>query len=215
MKKRNLGISAIFFVAFVLWTVAVCLFDVKPVGPENSAVGFSALNAMFHSFTGEHLWLYDISDLLSIIPLLSVAGFAFLGLWQLIKRKSLLKVDKDIIALGVYYIVVIALFLFFEVVVINYRPMLIEGVLEASYPSSTTLLCLTVMPSVIIGLKDRIKNKKFAILLNTVIILFTAFMVIARIISGVHWITDIIGGAFLSAALVILLYEVASALKKD
>ena len=113
----------------------------------------------------------------------------------------------------IYYIVVIALFLFFEVVVINYRPMLIEGVLEASYPSSTTLLCLTVMPSVIIGLKDRIKNKKFAILLNTVIILFTAFMVIARIISGVHWITDIIGGMLLSTALVVLLNEVTKKLK--
>lgn len=213
MKKKNLIISISLFMAFIIWTVLVCVIDVKVAGPMSSEVGFSAINTAFHNLTGVNLWLYDITDLLSIIPLLSVVFMAFIGLIQLIKRKSILKIDKDILALGGYYILVIGAYLFFEVCEINYRPILIEGVLEASYPSSTTLLCLTVMPTVMIQIARRITKKGLAISLNLIVGIFTAFMVISRIISGVHWITDIIGGTILSAGLLMLYYSVLENIK--
>ena len=80
-----------------------------------------------------------------------------LGLGQLLKGKSLLKVERSILALGVFYAVVMAAYLVFEVWVVNYRPVLIEGALEASYPSSTTLLVLCVMPTAMMQLRQRIQ----------------------------------------------------------
>ena len=205
MEKKNkkrfvLGTSLI--VAFVLWTVFVRLVDVQPIGPEGSSVGFATLNGFVHELTGVNWVLYTITDWLGLVPIAVALGFAILGLAQLIGRKSLWNVDHSILALGVFYIAVMAAYVFFEIVVINYRPTLIDGYLEASYPSSTTMLVMCVMPTAASQLNARIKNTVFRRCAVIAIVVFTAFMVIGRLISGVHWITDIIGGTLLSAGLV-------------
>ena len=205
-RKINLSVAISLLAAFVLWTVLVKFVDVQAIGPNNSSVGFASLNGWFHELTGENMMLYDITDWLGLLPILTAGCFGILGLCQLIKRKSLLKVDRSIIALGIFYVAVIGAFIFFEICVINYRPLLIEGKLEASYPSSTTMLVMSVMPTAAMQLYERIKNKNLRIVAIIVIVLFTAFMVIARILSGVHWITDIIGGAIISYALVLIYY---------
>lgn len=148
--------------------------------------------------------LYAVTDWLGLIPILVAAGFALLGLGQWINRKNLLKVDFSILILGGFYLITLASFFFFEKVVINYRPVLIDDVLEASYPSSTTLLVMCVMPTAMTQLRSRIPNPKLGKWLSVLIAAFTVFMVFARLISGVHWFTDIIGGIFLSAGLVTL-----------
>ena len=204
MKMKKLFIAIILLASFVLWTVLISLVDVKPIGPNATSVGFATLNRFFHELTGVNLQLYIITDWLGLIPIAAAFGFAILGVIQLIKRKSLWKVDFNILALGIFYIVVIIAYLFFEIFIINYRPTLINGYLEASYPSSTTMLVMSVMPTMAMQLNLRIKNiiaRRCAII---AIMAFIAFMVIARLLSGVHWITDIIGGALLSAGLVIL-----------
>ena len=206
MKKegKKLAVAALcLLAAFVLWTVAVCVIDVQPIGPEGSAVGFASINGAFHALTGVHMGIYDLTDLLSVIPLGCVAAFGLLGLVQLIRRKDLRKVDGDILVLGGFYIVVLAFFCLFEVLDINYRPVLIEGVLEASYPSSTTMLALCVLPSVMLQLGKRMKDGAAKRCVLVLLFAFTAFMVIGRLISGVHWLTDIIGGVLLSAGLVL------------
>ena len=195
-------IGAIALIAFVIWTALVCVVDVKPIGPNNTSVGFSALNEYVHSLTSENMLLYEITDWLGLVPIMVALGFATLGVIQWIKRKSLVKVDKSLFVLGGFYIVVMALFIFFEIAIINYRPILINGCLEASYPSSTTLLVMCVMPTAIMQLNAYIKNTVFKRITAFVMIAFTAFMVIGRLISGVHWISDIIGGALLSFGLV-------------
>ena len=205
MKKKNkkrLVSGASLVVAFVLWTVFVCFVDVRPIGPEGSSVGFATLNGLVHEFTGVNWLLYTVTDWLGLVPITVAFGFAVLGLVQLIKRKSLWKVDRSILALGVFYIVVMAAYVLFEMVVINYRPTIIDGYLEASYPSSTTMLVMCVMPTAAMQLKLRIKNTVLGRCAIIIIALFTAFMVIGRLLSGVHWITDLIGGALLSAGLV-------------
>ena len=202
MKKKYLYISIFSLSAFVLWTLLLCFVDVKAIGPEGSLVGFSALNGYVHEKIGVNMYLYNITDWLGLVPIGVAFGFAILGLIQLIKRKSLLRVDRSILALGVFYIIVIAVYLFFEIVVINYRPVLIEGCLEASYPSSTTMLVTCVMPSAAMQAKERIKNKALRQGVIIVIIAFIAFMVVGRLLSGVHWITDIIGGALFSLGVV-------------
>ena len=213
MKKRNqknFCVTACLLTVFVLWTIAISYFDVQAIGPESSSVGFAALNGFFHSLTGVHMLIYTITDWLGLVPLCFVLGFGILGLVQMITRRSLLKVDYNILVLGGFYVIVMAAYLFFEVFVINYRPVLIEGYLEASYPSSTTMLVMCVMPTAIMQFRERIGNSKLRNSIVCVIIAFTAFMVIGRLLSGVHWITDIIGGALLSTGLVMLYHSVCS-----
>ena len=218
MEKKNkkrlaLGVSLV--VAFVLWTVLVRFVDVQAIGPDGSSVGLATLNRFVHELTGVNWILYTVTDWLGLVPIAVALGFAILGLVQLIKRKSLWKVDYSILALGVFYIVVMAAYIFFEIVVINYRPTLIDGYLEASYPSSTTMLVMCVMPTAAMQLNVRIKNTVFRRCAVIIIVVFTAFMVIGRLISGVHWISDIIGGALLSAGLVIIYYSIGNTLTKN
>ena len=217
-KRKNQKILLIGFatiVLFVLWTVLVKFVDVQAIGPKKSSVGFATLNGFIHNLTGANMTLYNITDWLGLVPIAFIFGFGLLGLIQLIKRKSLLKVDSNILILGVFYIVVMSAYIFFEFFVINHRPVLIQGILEVSYPSSTTLLVLCVMPTAAMQLNDRVKNIKLRKALVCLIVLFTVFMVVGRLISGVHWVTDIIGGAILSAGLVMLYYGTVNIFAKQ
>lgn len=207
--KKRIFVGAGFLAAFVLWTVLVSLVDIRAIGPNGSSVGFAALNGYVHKFTGVNFHLYTITDWLGLVPIGVAFGFAILGLVQWIKRKSLLKVDRSLLALGGFYMVVLVAYIFFEVVVINYRPVLLGGYLEASYPSSTTMLAMCVMPAAMMQLHARIKNDVFRRCVMILIAVFTAFMVIGRLVSGVHWLSDIIGGALLSAGLVIVYASVS------
>lgn len=202
--KKQFYTAFCLLTAFVLWTVLLRLVDTRPVGPQGSTVGFATVNQAIHDFIGLHLFLYTVTDWLGLIPIFVALGFAVLGLIQWFKRKSLLKVDFDILVLGGFYVAVMAVFLFFELAVINYRPIMIEGCLEASYPSSTTMLAMCVMSTAMMQLDSRMKNGwlKHIILLS--MRAFTAFMVIGRLLSGVHWFTDIVGGTLISAGLVTL-----------
>jgi undecaprenyl-diphosphatase len=202
--KKNFCIALCLSFAFLIWTLAVSRVDVQAIGPCGTKVGFAALNGYVHNLTGLHMTLYTVTDLLSLIPLGFIFAFALLGLWQWVKRKSLLRVDGSILVLGGLYLVVLALYVLFELLVINYRPVLIDGRLEASYPSSTTMLVLCVMGSGIMQLRERIKAPALKRWLNLAMGAFTAFMVVARLLSGVHWFTDIVGGALLSFALLML-----------
>ena len=204
LKQKNFISAIILLLSFIIWTVAVSITDVKTIGPLESAVGFATINQFVHNLTGVNFTLYNITDCLGLVPFAVCFGFGALGFIQLIKRKCILKVDYDILVLGLFYIVVIAIYLFFENVVINYRPVLINGVLEASYPSSTTMLTMCVMPTLVMQFNKRIKNKTAKNIVVFVSVIFALFMVVGRILSGVHWISDIIGGALLSAGLVMM-----------
>ena len=145
--------------------------------------------------------IYTITDWLGLVPIFVCLVFGGVGLVQLTTRRNLFKVDCDIILLGIYYILVIFGYVIFEMIPINYRPILIEGIIEASYPSSTTLLVLSVMPTLIFQVNCRIKNVIVRKAINIPAVMFAAFMVIGRMISGVHWFTDIVGSVILSAGL--------------
>lgn len=201
--KRMIFIPSVLLCLFVLWTALVIFVDVKPIGPNGSSVGFAALNGYVRELVGVNITLYKITDWLGLIPIFVAFGFAIFGLYQLVKRKSLFKVDADVLALGVFYIAVMGVFVFFELVPVNFRPVLIDGYLEASYPSSTTLLTSTVMPTLAMQIGRRMKSKTAKSFMLSLVFLFTAFMIVGRIISGVHWFSDIIGGLLVSAFLVL------------
>lgn len=200
-EKKQLILGGRLIVIFVIWTWLIQCIDVRPAGQRGTGIGFATFNCWFHDMTGVHMWLYTITDWLGLVPLFVCIVFGGIGLGQLIKRKSLFKVDRDLILLGIYYIFVIFGYLFFEMVPVNYRPILIEGILEASYPSSTTLLVLSVMLTLIFQVKRRIENRTVKNTICFLTIAFSVFMVIGRLVAGVHWFTDIVGAVILSAAL--------------
>ena len=215
MKKRSMKqytVALAFVAAFVLWTIVICRVDAEPIGPEGSVVGLATLNRFVHSLTGVHMWLYTATDILGLVPILVALAFAVLGLTQWIKGRSLRRVDRSVLALGVLYCMVVAVFVLFEVWVINYRPVLIEGALEASYPSSTTLIVLCVMPTAAMQLRSRMEVGRLRKTVLAASWAFTLFMVIGRLVAGVHWFTDIVGGVLLSAGLVTL-YRAAGGLE--
>ena len=199
--RKELLAGIMLLAAFALWTVLIRHIDVQNAGPNGTAIGFAAINVWFHRLTGVHMLIYMMTDWLGLVPIIICMCFGVLGLVQLVKRKSLLRVDSDILMLGAYYVLVILCYLLFEMVPINYRPILIDGNLEASYPSSTTLLVLTVMPTLKYQSDRRIANPVIRKAITVFVIVFTAFMVIGRLISGVHWATDIAGSVFLSSGL--------------
>lgn len=207
-EKRNLLMGALLISAFALWTVLIQCVDVQPVGQNGTKIGFAAFNVWFHQLTGVHMTIYTITDWLGLVPIFICLCFGALGFMQMVKRRSLLRVNPDLVLLGVYYVIVIACYLIFEMIPINYRPVLIEGRLEASYPSSTTLLVLAVMPTLIFQVYRRAMNPLTKIVIVVSTIVFSAFMVIGRLVSGVHWATDIVASTLLSAGL-FMLYQSA------
>ena len=207
MKKNQYLLAGILLhMGFVVWTFLIQTVDVQPIGPNGSTVGFAALNGWFHHLTGVHWMFYTLTDWLGLVPIFVCLIFAGVGFVQLMQRKSLFKVDLDIILLGVYYVFVIFGYLLFEIVPINYRPVLIEGFLEASYPSSTTLLVLSVMPTLYFQAQRRLTQNALRQTICIFSVLFSAFMVIGRLVSGVHWLTDIVGAVLLSSG-IFLIYK--------
>ena len=202
--KKGIMIGVALVLAFILWTVLIQTVDVQAVRVKGTKVGFAGINTWFHQLTGVHMGIYTATDWLGLVPIAVCIGFGLLGFIQLIRRQSLLKVDPDIILLGVYYILVIIGYLVIEMIPINYRPILIEGAMEASYPSSTTLLVLSVMPTLIFQINRRVGHAGVRTAVTVFAVLFSAFMVIGRLVSGVHWLTDIIGAVLLSAVLYIV-----------
>ena len=199
--KRLLFLGNISIIIFALWTVLIQTVDVQPFGANGTNIGFAAINCWFHKLTGVHMEIYTITDWLGLIPIFICMIFGGIGFVQLIQRRSIFEVDRDIIFLGVYYIIVIFGYLIFEMIPINYRPILIEGYLEASYPSSTTLLVLCVMPTLIDQVNRRTKSVILKEIIKAFVICFSTFMVLGRLISGVHWLTDIVGSIMLSVGL--------------
>ena len=205
-KNQNLLAGILLLVGFAVWTFLIQTVDVQPIGPNGSSVGFAALNGWFHQLTGVHWMLYTLTDWLGLVPICVCLIFAGAGFVQLVQRRSLFKVDLDIIMLGAYYVLVIFGYLLFEMVPINYRPVLIEGFLEASYPSSTTLLVLSVMPTLYFQAQRRLNPNALRQTILVFSVLFSAFMVIGRLVSGVHWLTDIVGAVLLSSG-IFLIYK--------
>lgn len=207
-KTKNQFIFGTLLLAlFILFTISLTFVDMKPIGPQNSYVAYASINQAVHELFGVNMTLYNITDWAGVVAIFVALGFAILGLVQWIKRKSILKVDSSILLLGVFYILVFGAYVFFEFHVINRRPILINGILEASYPSSTTMLAMCVLPTAMMQFNRIIKNHRINNVVNIFFGLFTAFMVIGRLVCGVHWFTDILGGLIFSLAMILLYYS--------
>ena len=202
MKKNMIftGISAVLFVTLV---VMLKTYDVAAIGPQGTEIGFAALNGSVRDALGLNMFWYDLTGLFGMLALSVCAVFGLMGLVQMLRRRSLLKIDHQILALGAFYVVVVGCYVLFELVIINYRPVILPGdaLVEASFPSSHTMLSCCAMGSTAMVLKRYIKGDALRKGLQAGCAVLAAVVVIGRLLSGVHWLTDIIGGVLLSGIL--------------
>ena len=196
----------------VILIALVRLVDAAPIGAQGTSIGLSHLNQFVFDLFGVNMLWYNITDWLGVAAVLTGFVFAVTGLVQLIKRRSLLKVDREILSLGGLYIVVIGLYLFFENVIINYRPIIMPDNTspEASFPSSHTMLVCVIMGSAAMLINRYIRNKPLNRILRVVCFVIIGVTVVGRLIAGVHWFTDILGGILISVTLLSLYEEVIS-----
>ena len=201
MRVKNIIISIALTVLSICFTLLVKNIDVDAIGPNGSEVGFAKLNGWFSNLIGSNMTIYKITEVLGLLVIAIVLIYGCIGLYQLIKRKSLLKIDREIIILGCFYVLMAITYVLFEKVVINYRPILIDGELEASYPSSHTILAICIALSSLKVSKEYF-NKKYIKQINIITLVLMSLVVVGRLVSGVHWISDIIGGVIISFTLI-------------
>ncbi len=215
MKKNTkyLKLSAIMFVVCIIYILLVKFVDVAPIGPRGSKVGLSAMNQFFDNAFGYSEKWYQVTKYLGIIPFILVAYYGVIAIMQWIKRKDILEIDNQLLLLGVFYVMVAATYFLFEQVIINYRPVIMDGELEASFPSSHTMLALCVCATSLMISKYYIKNNKVRQIVDIATGVLMVVLVVGRAISGVHWLSDIIGGILISGFLVSLYYESLQTLK--
>jgi undecaprenyl-diphosphatase len=208
MKKNKIFyVSIISFIVALIYIVLLKTVDVQSIGPKNSSVGFAHFNNWFLQTIGTNDTCYKITKYLGLLPFLLVGYYGFVGLKQLLNKKDINKVDKKLLLLGIFYILVGATYIFFEKVIINYRPVLMDGELEASFPSSHTMLAICVCASSLLISKYYIKNENIRKIIDILTWIVMIILVVGRALSGVHWITDIIGGILVSAFLISLFYS--------
>ena len=196
MKRKNLIITILLLVSSIIFIVLLKRIDIKCDAVNNSCIGFATINQLIFNKIGVNMIWYVITDWLGIIPILVSMVYAIIGFKQLIKRKSIRNVDKEIIILGIFYFLVILIYIIFEKYIVNYRPILMNGNLEASFPSSHTLMTICLCGSSII-VNKRLFNNKIIKIMNMLSIVIIVITVIGRFIRGVHCFTDIICGVFL------------------
>ena len=216
-NKNNLFVSGISGLLVMILIVLVRFVDVRPIGPEGTSIGLSRLNGFFFRISGVNILWYHITDWLGVAAILVAFLFAMAGFVQLIKRRSILKVDREILALGGLYIVVIGLYVLFEIMIVNYRPIIMpDGTHpEASFPSSHTMLVCVIMGSAIMLIGKYVKEKRICRVLRGICAAIIGMTVIGRLIAGVHWFTDIVGGVLISIFLLSLFSEVLKRTRRN
>jgi len=210
MRKSRSIFALINFTLFLILIILVKNVDVAAIGPEGTSIGLSHVNGIIHDFFGINIGWYKLTELFGVLAMLVVAVFACLGVIQLIKRKSIVKVDKEILCLGCLYAVVLVTYAFFEKVIVNYRPIIEAGAehVEASFPSSHTMLIVTIFGTLMYVLEKYIKNEKVVKVCKVACLVIIAFTVVGRLVCGVHWFTDILGGCLISLCYISLFSNV-------
>ncbi len=183
--------------SFVLLVVLLKTLDVRAVGPLDSYVGLASLNASVFAALGVNENFELFTALLGGVALLTAGGgVAAYVVYLAVKKTKIRQIPPLFWATCVTLGLLMAAYLLFEVVVINYRPVLEDGALAASFPSSHTLLAVAVFGMVIpYGLAIPNAPLKWSVVVVSAVL--AVLSVAGRLLAGVHWVTDIAGGVLL------------------
>lgn len=217
MKKHiiNFSITAALFVVFAVFTIIAKFVDTSLVLTTNTKIGLSSINKpIFDSIKISDAW-GTVSTVLFLVAALVALALIVIGVREFIKTKQLSKVNHKILFLIGLYMLTVFFYFLFEILIVNYRPLLDEGLAKASYPSSHTLLVCVVCLSACFIVPDYIKNKPLKITIISLLILISLLTPVTRMLAGMHWFSDIIGSLLLSAALVMCYYSTTCLVKKS
>lgn len=205
MKKEAINfILAIVFLVLSAGFIYGCKnINVDKVGPNKVEVGYSSINEKVFNKLGKNDKYDKISDYLLYEAMATVGIFGVIGLYQLIRRKSLLKIDGDIWMLAWYYVLVVAVYVGFDKLSINLRPILTEKGAEPSFPSSHTLITFCFLGVTMIQASDRVRKKALRWFINIVCIGSMLAMPILRLLAGMHWFSDVVGGIIIGHVFVL------------
>ena len=215
MKKilnKYLIVGIVFIFLFLLLMILLN-FNKANLGETNTPVGLSSINKLFVT---NYVDIYNsMSQVGLYLSFIIIAGFAITGFYQLIKRKSLFKVDLDIILFGVGVIVLIITWLLFDkVIAYNYRPIYVNKNLEGSFPSTHVLFTTFVLVSAFGISLNREKNNFYNLAILVIAILVITLTSLCRVLSGMHWATDVLGGLLLGLGYFFILYGIFKGLSK-
>lgn len=195
VPRQSKSAAVLWTLILLVYTLLVAFVDVKAIGPEGSSVGLASINAAFRDLVGQSAAFKIVSDVGFYFCVALCLFFIGLFLYQLLKRKSLLKVDRNLIALMYLYAMFIVLYLVFNsLIVVNYRPILKDGALDPSYPSTHVFLGIVAGISAIDGIFVYIKNENSRLALMIVCWVALLLSCLGRTMSGMHWLTDLLGG---------------------
>ncbi len=202
MKKSRIltALGIVFGVLFLGLIILLLTFDLRPIGPQNTVIGLAGINKWFYDLLGTNELCYEITEYLGLAAFGAVGIIALVALAEWIKRKSLWKIGFDLWLTVAFLGLMAVLYVLFEVVIINYRPVLEEGEIAASFPSSHTMLVFCVMWASA-WCAHRIPWRGVRITVQTLCILILLVTAVGRLLSGVHWFTDILGGVLVSLSL--------------
>ena len=215
MKKilnKYLIVGIVFIFLFLLLMVLLN-FNKANLGETNTPVGLSSINKLFVT---NYVDIYNsMSQVGLYLSFIIIIGFAITGFYQLIKRKSLFKVDLDIILFGVGVIVLIITWLLFDkIIAYNYRPIYVNKNLEGSFPSTHVLFTTFVLVSAFGISLNREKNNFYNLAILVIAILVITLTSLCRVLSGMHWATDVLGGLLLGLGYFFILYGIFKGLNK-
>ncbi|MBQ0071593.1 MAG: phosphatase PAP2 family protein [Spirochaetales bacterium] len=202
--KKTIRQAACTLAAFLFLLLLLCFVDRGHIGAMGTEVGLSSINGFFFKTFGRSDLFDKLSDVVFLLTFLYPAFFGVMGIVELIQKKDLKKVHKSLLAFIPVFVLLVVLYLLFTKVSPNYRPVLTEEGLEESFPSSH------VMVSIMFSLTGLTMFRDFHFKLNSAIsktvetaaFVLPCLVAVFRLLSGMHWFTDVLGGIFLGAFLV-------------
>ena len=218
MKKQGyiyLIVACVLLAAFVALTICLLFVDVRAAGESGAEVGFATINQKVWQAIGQSAAALTVSEVCGLCMIAAVGAFGVTGLVQVIRRKGFLRADKELYVMAGGLVLLAAAYVFFEIFVVNCRPVLDEGELAASYPSSHAMLATAVAG---MGMAYLHSRQRKGVLINVLIGLLNGVSVATvacRLLGGVHWLSDIVGGVLLGMVIVYAYRAVCSLIARE
>lgn len=208
-SRASLIAGGVFLALFAALTVSLVFVDRQPIAGDGSLVGLATFNLNARAILGQSDLMEKVSNLLLVIPAASALAFAVIGVRQLVQSRSRAGVDRNLWWLLALYGAMLVLYVLFNCISPNNRPILEDGMCEPSFPSSHTLLAVTMCGSAMVQAVRRLRAGGWRTVVLVVLAIGMVGIVAARAMAGVHWATDILGGILLGAALVAFYHAIA------
>ncbi len=145
-----------------------------------------------------------ITNIILISSFAVLAIFVILAICQWISRKSLKKVDKELLWFPLPLALVAATYVVFDkFLVLNTRP---DGSGEPSFPSTHVMVATTIFLLAAIVLPKYIKSKVACAVLYVFMLAFIALVSAGRVLANKHWLSDVLGALGFAIVFALIYY---------